>query len=407
MSDRIAEREDCNLRPGRDSAEAVAGGEKKGGARGGMLPRPMRAPFLVLVALLLAFSSLLLVFPACTPRLQPRPVSPLYEQGASLFQKGEILEAIKVWEKVGVNDPGHEQASLMISMANSILNELVSVHLQYGATLEKEGRLAEAWQEYHRAALLDTRREDAREKMKQVEQILSPLVGYHLRQGLDLELAGKIREALQEFRLVQTFDPDNEKARESIARLQERLDSQAETHYSAGVEHFRKGYLRRARTEMMAALELKPGHAGAKSYLEAIERRLSEGEGETGVSPNEPPATLRLKERKWRLQRLMGNGDWLEARREARTLVELDPHDQEARRWLSLCRSRCQEKADYLFQQGIRHFQEEDLEAAIEAWRQVLLFEEDHRKAKEYLERASVMREKIRRIRQERMGTTS
>ena len=158
---------------------------------------------------------------------------------------------------------------------------------------------------------------------------------------------------------------------------------------------------------MMAALELKPDHAGAKSYLEAIERRLSDGEGERVVSPNEPPATLRLKERRWRLQRLMGNGDWLEARREAKTLVELDPHDQEARRWLSLCRSRCQEKADYLFQQGIRHFQEEDLEAAIEAWRQVLLFEEDHRKAKEYLERASVMREKIRRIRQERTGTTS
>lgn len=356
---------------------------------------------------LILFVLLTLVL-SCAPRPTIRPeASPSpYEEGLIIFQKGEILAAIQEWEKVEARHPHYPRTQEMIRVANSILTELVTLHVQYGSNLEKEGRLSEAVVEYQRALLLDPRREDVEEKMEKVQEILSPLVRYHLKQGHGLEGSGQLQEALKEFRLVLVFDPNNGDAHENSIRLQERIESEAGVHYETGLDHFERREYRLAKGEMESALRLKPDHAGAKCYLDAIERALS-SEKRRAEPRGEPLVTLGLKERRLRIQELIAAGDWARARKETKSLVEIDPHDAEAKRLLALSQSRCKERADHLFQQGIRHFQEEDLDSAISAWRQVLILEENHGKAKDFLEKANLMREKIRRIRQERIQPES
>jgi len=323
-----------------------------------------------------------------------------------IFQKGEILAAIQEWERVEAEHPHYQRAQEMIRVANSILTELVTVHLQYGSNLEKEGRLSEGLLEYQRALLLDPRRRDVEEKIQKVQEILVPLVKYHLDQAHGFEDAQRLQEALKEFRLVQVFDPNNQEAYENCVRLQERIESEAGQEYKAGLYHFQKRRYRSARNHMRTALLIMPHHAGAKCYLEAIERALQAEKKREG-SRGEPLLSLGLKERRARLQELIVAGDWAQARKEAKCALEIDPYDMEAKRLLALSQTRCREKADYLFQQGIRHFQDEDLDSAISVWQQVLILDENHGKAKEYLEKANLMREKIRRIRQERFEPAS
>ncbi|MDH7499009.1 MAG: hypothetical protein QHH30_01320 [candidate division NC10 bacterium] len=357
----------------------------------------------IFLLLFLFFFSVLL---SCATRLSLRPTPSPYEVGLSIFQKGEILGAIQEWEKVEARHPHFQQAQEMISVANNILTELVTLHLQYGSNLEKEGRLSEALLEYQRALMLDSRRRDVEEKIQKVREILVPLMQYHLKRAQGLEAAGKLQQAWKEYRLLQVFDPNDQEVYQNSVRLQERIETEATQHYQAGLYHFQNRSYRSARHHMKAALLIQPDHAGAKCYLDAIERAL-QAERRRQESGEDLAIRLGLRERRARLQELLTAGDWVQARKEAKSVVEIDPYDMEAKRMLALSQARCKEKAEYLFQEGIRHFQNEDLDSAISVWQQVLILDEHHGKVKEYLEKAHLMREKIRRIRQERVGPAS
>ena len=342
---------------------------------------------------------------SCTTRVAVHPVPSPYEEGLTNFQKGELLAAIEEWEKVEPGHPRYEQTREMIRVANSILIELVTLHLQCGANLEKEGRLGEALKEYQRASMLDPRRRDVEENIQKVEGILAPLVKCHLELAQEYESDGRFQQALVEIRLVAVLDPDNQEARERAIQLRERIESAAEDHYKVGLGYFQKKEYRSAQKEMRAVLSLEPVHEGARGYLKEIEKVLqgqkkAEGRGESLFSSQ-------LRERRLRLKELQEKGDWIQVRKEAKSLLEIDPYDSETKDLLTIAEVHCHEEEDRLFQEGIRSFQEEDLDLAISYWRQVLSLDAGHEKAREYLEKASLMREKIRRIKGQGIGPAS
>jgi tetratricopeptide (TPR) repeat protein len=317
-----------------------------------------------------------------------------------------LLEATVELEKVEPSHPRYDQAQEMIKVANAILTELVTLHLEYGSTLEKAGRLTEAVQEYRRAFLLDTRRADAEERIQKVEEIIEPLVNYHLGLATQFQENGQAQRALDELRLVLVFDPNHNEAYERYRSLQETINWETARHYEVGLKEFQSRDYRSAREAMKAVLILQPDHEGAESYLEAIEKAL-QGEKRRADSKDEIRVNLRLEERRARLEEAIAAGDWSLALKEAKSLSEIDPQDEKTQKLLALSEVHYREKVDALFQQGIRSFQNEDLDSAISAWQQVLDLDANHDKAKEYLEKAGLMREKIRRIRGQRSGPTS
>jgi len=342
---------------------------------------------------------------ACATRPAIRPGSSPYEEGLANFQKGELLGAIQEWEKVEPGHPRYEQTREMINVANGILFELVTLHLQCGGNLEKEGRLAEALKEYRRSLILDPRRKEGEDGIRRVQEILAPLVKYHLDLAQEYEGNGQFRQALDEIRLITVFDPDNVEARYRSVQLEARVESAAEDHYKAGLLYFQEKEYRSARREMAAVLSLKSDHEGARGYLIEIDQILqAQKKAET---KSESPFSSQFRERRAKIMELRAKGDWVQVRKEAKSLLEIDPYDSEAKDLLKLAEVRCREKADLLFQEGIRSFQEEDLDLAISYWIQVLSLNANHEKAREYLEKASLMREKIRRIRGQRIEPAS
>jgi len=355
-----------------------------------------------------SFLLLFLLVPSllsCTTLFAVRPGPSPYEEGLTNFQKGEVLAAIQDWEKVEPGHPRYEQTREMMKVANGILVELVTLHLQCGANLEKEGRLAEALKEYQRASMLDPRRKDIEGSIRNVQEVLAPLVEYHLDLAQEYEDSGRFQQALDEVRLVNVLDPDNVEARYRYVRLEDRIKLAAEDHYKTGLLYFQKKEYRSARRKMRAVLSLKPDHEGARGYLREMDKVL-EGQ-KKAEARGESPFTLQLGERRARLKELKAKGDWVQLRSEAKSLLEIDPYDAEARDLLTVAEVRYRERVDLLFQEGIRSFQEEDLDLAISYWRQVLSLDANYEKAREYLEKASLMREKIRRIKGQRIEPAS
>ncbi len=79
-------------------------------------------------------------------------------------------------------------------------------------------------------------------------------------------------------------------------------------------------------------------------------------------------------------------------------LSRIDPSYEDTGQLLSLARARMRAKAETLYRDGVKHFINEELEAAIEDWKQTLALNPEHPKARQDMENAQRLLEKLRAL---------
>jgi tetratricopeptide (TPR) repeat protein len=88
------------------------------------------------------------------------------------------------------------------------------------------------------------------------------------------EKQGDLVEALKQYKLVLTVDPENQLALQKKATLEPQFQNLAEEHYKNGVKFYNKGEYPQARKEFLTALRYNPEHANAKAKLTATSKDL-------------------------------------------------------------------------------------------------------------------------------------
>jgi tetratricopeptide (TPR) repeat protein len=88
------------------------------------------------------------------------------------------------------------------------------------------------------------------------------------------EKKGDLVEALKQYKLVLTVDPQNKLAQEKRATLEPQLNKLAEEHYQIGLKYYRQGQYPPARKEFLTALRYNPEHAEAKDKLTAARKEI-------------------------------------------------------------------------------------------------------------------------------------
>ena len=88
------------------------------------------------------------------------------------------------------------------------------------------------------------------------------------------EKKGDLVEALKQYKLVLTVDPQNKLAQEKRATLEPHLNKLAEEHYRTGLKYYRQGQYPPARKEFLTALRYNPEHAEAKDKLTAARKEI-------------------------------------------------------------------------------------------------------------------------------------
>ena len=88
------------------------------------------------------------------------------------------------------------------------------------------------------------------------------------------EEQGDLVEALNQYKLVLTVDPENQLAQQKKATLEPQLQKLAEEHYKNGVKFYNKGEYGSARKEFLTALRYNPDHKNAKAKLTATSKDL-------------------------------------------------------------------------------------------------------------------------------------
>jgi tetratricopeptide (TPR) repeat protein len=110
----------------------------------------------------------------------------------------------------------------------------------------------------------------------------------------DYEAQGNLVEALEQYKLVLTVDPENQLAQEKSKAIEQELLEKAEEHYQIGLKFYNQGQYREARKEFLTALRYHPEHAEAKDKLTSTKKELEQVTRyiEHTLQPDETISTL-------------------------------------------------------------------------------------------------------------------
>jgi tetratricopeptide (TPR) repeat protein len=96
----------------------------------------------------------------------------------------------------------------------------------------------------------------------------------YTKKAQQYEERGDLVEALKQYKLVLTVDPENQLAQQKNASIEPQLQDLAEEHYRSGIKFYNKGEYGPARKEFLTALRYNPDHANAKAKLTATSKDL-------------------------------------------------------------------------------------------------------------------------------------
>jgi tetratricopeptide (TPR) repeat protein len=104
-------------------------------------------------------------------------------------------------------------------------------------------------------------------ELRSSETIRQEQAAQYQAQAAEYEDKGDLVEALKQYRLVLTVDPDNQIARDKSIQIEQELVRLADEHYQSGMSHYREGRYKLARQEFLAALRYDMDHRQIKKML--------------------------------------------------------------------------------------------------------------------------------------------
>jgi len=124
-----------------------------------------------------------------------------------------------------------------------------------------------------------------------------PITNQYMIEAQEYEAKGDLVEALEQYKLALTVDPENQAAKEKRTKIEQELRELAENHYQTGLNYHRKGQYDQARKEFLTALRYTPDHQEAKKMLRehVIGEQQVKGYVLHTIQPNESISILAKK----------------------------------------------------------------------------------------------------------------
>ena len=302
---------------------------------------------------------------------------------------GEYDEALRYLDIAGVWDPENPQVKDLYDRYRAEAETYQTKRsLEKGIGFYNDGKYLDALVEFDRAMKADPKSENAKKwydmsfnaLLEQGSGAKTDVSGY-LSQGVALYAKGEFEGAVAMWNKVLEIDPSNKAAKDYIAKVQTRKQSEATDLVEEGKALMAKGQYTAALSKFNQALNLEPGNAEAASGKEDAQSRIKQ------------VARERLNEGK----NLYGIKKYDEAEAKLRAALKLDPSLSEATTYLTkIAEARStstkpkvsEDELNALYLKGVEAYVKEDYETAVYYWTKVLEIDPNHSKAKKNLARA-------------------
>ncbi len=347
------------------------------------------------------------------------------ELGEQRYQQGDREGALDVWRDIDAAELDYASARARIEAVSDEHRQLVTRYKQRARYFEAKARLAEAVLDYRLALRLEP---GDRETLAHVQELVRRLAKAR-EQGLAQFHVAFEREDLAAARVhvasLRNLDPFSPEVNDGHRRLEEALSQRLEAGLSRGRAAFSANDLERADREFQKVLELDPRNESARGYLAYIDRLHTDQAGradapEPGDALFARPALvderriLSASEAEIRAEGFLQNalaaeasGDPFQAIRYDLAALKAYARHAGARSHLAAVRRALSPQVAGLIEAGRRHYQREDLQAALEEWQRALLIDPENREARDNAGRAEKMLERLEALRSEQLSGTA
>jgi tetratricopeptide (TPR) repeat protein len=342
---------------------------------------------------------LLLALTAC--------INPL-ELGERRYREGDRLAALESWRSVRSDSLYYEAVQRRIRDVEDELEQLVVLFKKRGGYYERKGRLAESVLNYRLALKLQPGDRATLDRVQSLVRTLANLSEEARTAYSEASETGDLVAARGHLASLRTLDPFDPRLATDERQLEDTLRREVKPLVAKGRRSFSSGNYRRAERAFRRVLELDPDNETAQGHLSFIAQIRSEEKTAPGAEPRvlDPPQIDATDQEIWAegfFQNALGAeraGALFRAIEYDIRALELNPNHPIAGVHLVELRRRLP-SVEELIEAGRDLYQQEDLEAALEQWRNALLIDPQHTQALEYVARAERLLENLERLRDE------
>jgi len=326
------------------------------------------------------------------------------ELGERRYREGDRLAALEIWRAVPEDSSDYQRAQRRIGEVEPEFERLVVRYKQRARYYEQRDRLAESILSYRLALELQPGDAATLDHVQELARVLTnrkrELRAEYSRALADGDLA-RARDTLARLRTLDPLDPDLETGNRQLAAALrtevERLDREGRSAFGAG----NHAEAERAFRDVLA---LEPENESARGYLSYIATlRGSRSRGGSGTFDPAFATESEIRAEGFHQNSLAAErrGDLYAAIRQELRALEVGPEHAAAREHLAALRHRLQPDLERLIESGRTAFGNEDLQTALENWRQALLVDPENERARAYVARAERQLQNLERLRSE------
>jgi tetratricopeptide (TPR) repeat protein len=294
-----------------------------------------------------------------------------FTEGIEFYRQQRYNEAIEEFDQALMYDRNYSPAREYRMAAQSDYHVKVEEYFERGQLLVIKNRFRDAIQMFQIALAINPTHDSSQIKLAATKERLRTLIDTTFEIGRRYRTQRQYRQAHAMFQRILEFDSTVLPARIALAQIDSERIVVVDSLLRAGETAMRQSLFETARSAIEKAITIDPGNSSALRRLGSLNEKL----------------TLRelLEEGKKQL----AHGETHEALSAFRIVLEKNPDNDEAKKYVAQCLTSLRSTVDTLYQKGQRAYSNEEYETAIGLFTRVITIDPDHKSAQEYLQRSN------------------
>ncbi len=302
----------------------------------------------------------------------------------------QYADAVSEADKAINLDPNNKQAKEFLAAAQDKLNVEVEKHYAAGRAYLKKGSTLQALNEWNLALTMDPNNEKVQKAIKALKVNRLSRVKALLAEGDQYYQEQDYSNALGSYNKAKLIDPHNSQVRTKLRKLLSKQSSQVDAVYAKALKAYKKGDLKDAQKFISLAKDLAPDNDEIGTNFFRIQKDISvkvKALDSDGVS-------------------LYENGDKAKAQDKFQEVLRLKSDDDTANDYVKrMTGQQSQEKVDAekvkaLYYDGVDLYINGKIHEAIEKWREVLKEDPGNINAQSNINKAMVKLQSIQKLSQ-------
>jgi tetratricopeptide (TPR) repeat protein len=300
-----------------------------------------------------------------------------YQQAVQYLAAGDQKTALHMAKKAIAHDPSHLLAATMeatLKPAIKSQNILIDSLLTNAREASQKGRYMSAAANYRRILKLEPDNEKVIKDMETIRLNIDSQVDRWFQAGVQSFDKGEYAFACDIFESIILVNPEHQGAKDYISKTDDILREKAQNHFFTGLGYYNQNNYTQAEKEFQAAIDADPNFLEALDYLNQISIKKLENLTLITTTLNE---AMELEKKD-----LFG-----QAKEKYQEILKMDPGHAQAQQMLQDLQLKI---ADYIAHQrtaGVASFQKKDYDKAGRIFRTILNLDPHNKDAKQYLKR--------------------